>query len=1009
MKWTDEQLSAVNAGKGNWLVSASAGSGKTSVLTERAFRLIKEGTPLDALLVLTFTDNAAAVMRERIRERLLKAGELEKAASIDAVSIKTFDAFALALVRKYYYLLGVSRDVKIVDESIMKLEKRKILDGIFARNYEDEDEDFLALVHDYALKDDAWVRELILELDEQSDLEEDKSAFFSDYERNYLSEEFIRRKIGERYAFVHEKIVSLAEAAGRIGNKDYALALRHYLSPYVEAGDFDALAEAFRDNKGKFPPSRGNLYKLDEDDKPLKEYIKKTLTDRLSKSFNYGNADEIVGKLEGIKPFLWTIFRICRELDEKADAFKRKYDSYTFSDIARLARDAVKIDGIREELRRKYRYIMIDEYQDTSDLQEELISRIANGNVFSVGDVKQSIYRFRNADPSLFLRKYEKYEKEDGGRLIILPDNFRSRKELIEDNNRLFAVLMKKEDAGIDYGNGHAMRFGNRLYERFPVKHECHHEAIFYDEKPEADRNRKEATLIAEDIQRRIDAHEKILDGDRLRDVTYKDFAILIAAKTHFDTYREVFNDHKIPLYAKSDLTVLENDLVMVLRNIVKLIIKEEDGDHSGNYLHLFLSIMRSFLFREDDQLVEKVALSRDYSLSEVEPVLRKIAAECLDLSLSEVFSLILKRFDVYEKLVEIGDVREDLFYIAHFHEIAREMEDMNYSLRDFADYFDGLENYKVDLDISGFSAFRDSVKLMSVHAAKGLEFKIVYLAGLSSRFMHDTNKYAYSKEYGVALPNFAFNNPEQLFQVLISDAERRASLRERLRILYVALTRAEEKAVVIVPEALRRKTLYSFDDVNSLGAFLTLAGNFFTERKPLKAEEEEKETVHETPEFAPLVIEEPIRMSEEQVVKARASKARGESDPRLLALGDRFHHYLELLDFRTKDVSFIKDPADRKIIGKFIGNPIFADLKNATVRHEFPFYDEETGVRGAIDLLIRHEDHVDIIDYKLSKIEDALYDRQLGIYKEYISKITDLPIDAYVVSILTGAVRKVS
>ena len=401
MNLTPEQAKAVNLEGKNIIVSAGAGSGKTAVLSERVIRKLKDGVDIRNILMLTFTNEAAGEMAARIRKKIKKAGLKEQLEYLDQAYITTFDAFALNLVKKYHYVLNMSKDISIIDASIINLKRKEFLEEIFEEFYEEKDERFLKLIEDFTNRDDALIKDSVLSINRLLDLKYDKEDYLANYVNNFYSDEYVNKCFDEYFKYVK----SLAESL-----ENMVLEIESYMDSSSYQKLYDSVSNLFSlhnfNDLYKYKDcTLGKFTKLDEEGKALKENIQetfKTLSDLI-----FYSEEELKSAYLSTRKYVEIIIEIIHKLDAKINAFKKEFDAYEFTDIAKMAIKLVEENEIiREELKNKFNEIMIDEYQDTSDLQENFIKYLENDNVYMVGDIKQSIYRFRNANPLIFKNKY---------------------------------------------------------------------------------------------------------------------------------------------------------------------------------------------------------------------------------------------------------------------------------------------------------------------------------------------------------------------------------------------------------------------------------------------------------------------------------------------------------------------------------------------------------------------------------------------------------------------------
>ena len=439
-KFTEEQQLAIDMEGTNILVSAGAGSGKTAVLTERVLRKLKEGTHINELLILTFTNKAALEMKERVRKKLKENELMDELDLLDSSYITTFDAYSLALVKKYADTIHLSSNITIAESSILDLAKKEILDEIFLDYYDKCPNDFLNLITKFCLKDDKTIKKRILELDSTLDLKLNKAEFIDTYISKYYSDEVIDNYIKEYLELLSKKkenIIDLYEEVRSVASDKYLNDLDVAFKPFV---DSDTTYQSMRDNLvEKLPTSRKG--KEDVSKESLENL--KTLLNEFKDLVIYESIEDIKTSIVKTKEYISIILELVKELDKRFTLYKKENNYYTFMDIEKLAITLVRDNlEIREEVGNSFKEILIDEYQDTNDIQETFISYISHDNVYMVGDIKQSIYRFRNANPSIFKDKYDNYKKEIGGRVIDLAKNFRSRREVLDDINHFFSHIM---------------------------------------------------------------------------------------------------------------------------------------------------------------------------------------------------------------------------------------------------------------------------------------------------------------------------------------------------------------------------------------------------------------------------------------------------------------------------------------------------------------------------------------------------------------------------------------
>ena len=441
--WTTEQQLAINKENTNIIVSAGAGSGKTAVLTERVLRKLKNGVNINELLILTFTNKAAFEMKNRIRKAITKQKSIiNQLDYLDSSYITTFDSFTLSIVKKYSYLLNLGKNVTIADSSTIYLEKKRILDDIFDKLYLEKNEYFYKMLDDFTIKKDDDIKKYILDINDRLDLKYDKISYLDKYLNDYYSDTNLFYLINLYVGLLKKKIMEINNLLTIFSNYvdgEYFIEFKKSLSPLINSGSYIDIKNNLDIKLPQMP--RGS-------EEIAKEY-KKIITDiikELKELTFYSSFDQLLSSLSSTKDYVRIIIDIIKELDCRLISFKKSLNIYEFTDISKMAiRILEENENVRLELKNSFKEIMIDEYQDTSDLQDMFISMIEKNNVYMVGDIKQSIYRFRNANPYLFKNKYDNYSKNIEGFKIDLTKNFRSRMEVIDNINLIFNLLMTDE------------------------------------------------------------------------------------------------------------------------------------------------------------------------------------------------------------------------------------------------------------------------------------------------------------------------------------------------------------------------------------------------------------------------------------------------------------------------------------------------------------------------------------------------------------------------------------
>lgn len=812
MKFEDfskEQQQAITQKGSNIIVSAGAGSGKTEVLTQRVLHFIKnEGYHLDQFLILTFTRLAAGEMKERIR-KALNEQNLDDASLVDTSDITTFDAYALSIVKRYHNILNVSPNVSIIDSNIISVKKRNIIKDIFEENYVKKDSLFTEMVSKFCFKDDALLQDLILKLHNAASLEIDFNNYLDTFIDTFYNETIIQDHLNYYLEIIKEEREKLLEIIKKLPNiplskkGDELLVDKLYeICQFLFANnDYDNLIISLKD---AILPRQPSSLSTDEDKKNFAKF--KQIFDKLKEKLTTlpQSEKEFYEYFTSLFPYINILIDFTKQLEERILEYKKNNNVYEFQDIAKMALDLFENhEDIRQEIKNHLKMIMIDEYQDTSLIQEKFIQQIANDNVYMVGDIKQSIYRFRNAVCDIFKNKYQAYSNKEGGVAIDLNKNFRSRKEVLDDINYIFKQIMFLDLGGADYKNSHIIEYGNKKYLKNGSSSQNNNATfIFYDSQTK-DKIETEIEIIAKDIINKINNKYQVFDKDKngLRDCTFSDFCILLDRGSSFDKYVEIFNEHHIPLFVENDENISNNIVVLVFTNILKLVKCILNNDYeSKEFIHSFLSIARSFIYKYDDQKLYDICTNKDFKEDKIILDFQKIIFANKDLPTYHLFLKIIFELNIYNSLISLGDVKKNESYLDAFLDVFKQMSELDYTIDDFITYLKHINDYNLKIVLPSLNDDIDSVKLMNIHKSKGLEFPIIYFAGLTKMYNREElkMKYGVSQKYGLYFPTF--QKKENIIKTRNAEYEGFEDSSEKIRLFYVALTRTKEKMIFAMP-----------------------------------------------------------------------------------------------------------------------------------------------------------------------------------------------------------------
>jgi len=1027
-KWTKEQESAIYDRGHNIIVSAGAGSGKTAVLSERVLEIVKGGTSILNIIVLTFTKAASEEMKDRIRTKLKKNGLLEEASKIDLAYITTFDSFSLSIVKKYSYLLNIDKNINILDNSILTIKKEEILDSIFDKLYQDNNNKFLNLVNAYTLKDDKELKLSILSLYNKINNLINKDTF-NKYYKEYFVDSNINKLINEYMNVLYSKIEELKLSVENLcfyTDVEYSNKLYEVINPLLSSRDY---IDITKNCYIKLPMLKG----VDDTVKERKKQVKSIL-DEINDLTKYNSLEEISNTLYSTKPYIEEIITLINMLDNELMTYKRKYNSYEFNDIARLSIKLLQDNlDIQEELKDTYKEILIDEYQDTNDLQDTLMSMISNNNLYMVGDIKQSIYRFRNANPNIFKSKYDTYSKNILGSKIDLNKNFRSRREVLYSINLIFNMIMDNDIGGANYKDTHQMIFGLTNYDN--INNSNYDLSILnyeYNKDSNYTKSEIEIFMIARDIQDKLNNKYTIMDKEtnKERVVTYSDFAILLDRSSEFNLYKKIFEYIGLPINIIRDDTISDSEDISIIKNIYSLIISIKNKDFSNSFTYSYIAIARSYLYNIPDNEIFKIIKTRLYAGTDIYKICYNLAKEIDILTNKELFLKIIEEFNFYERIMTTKDIDKHISVLESINKVIDSSDCIEYTIYDFYNYLSRIYEEGIDIKLTYAKESGSAVKLMTIHASKGLEYPIIYMAGLYKKFNIDDlkNKFYFDNTYGFIIPFIDDGMKSSILKVLLKNKYLKEEVSEKLRLFYVALTRAREKIILVgnfnknelsfkdntLVDNITRYNYRSIQDIldsvyDSLSKYID---NIDIESIGLSKEYNKTKVKDisnlvsngESIEVEDIDIESNI-ISKKHFSKDSISLYNKEQLNNI-NLGLRMHSLLENINFERPNYDGMND-FERCCIKRFINTGILNDYVKLYREYEFMYDMDMVEYHGIIDLLIIKKDIAIIVDYKLKHTTDDAYLKQLKGYKEYIKMITNMNVDTYLYSIIDSKLVK--
>lgn len=863
MQYTEDQQKVIELHNRNLLVAAAAGSGKTAVLVERMIRMVADEThpvDIDRLLVVTFTKAAASEMRERIGAALDKklretpeSEHLEKqAALLHNAKITTIDSFCQSILRNHFESAGIDPAFRVADENEIKLIREDILGELFEDRFAQGDAEFLSFADAYQGKGRGGrLEDHVIDIYEYASgfpfPEEWLDACAAHYRIGTPKElesepwmtEFMteaREKLSELCEYI-ETARALCQRPEGPGAYEKALASdAEQLQLLIREHSYDGFQKAVHSlKKEKLSPVRSGS--CDEELKQRAANIRKKVyaeLEKMAKQYAALSAQELCGMLAACRPAIETIVSLVREFTARFQAKKRELNIVDFSD---LEHEALKILLEKKEdgtllptpaalaYREEFAEIFIDEYQDSNLVQELLLQCISGEedgrpNRFMVGDVKQSIYRFRLARPEIFLEKYGQYSSQESDyQKIDLHRNFRSRKEVVDCVNEICGRLMRSEIGHVTYDDAAALYAGAQ----FPQGGGDYQSEILLlsgaQEQSRAKRIEQEAHMTALRIRELVG---KQLIADRrtngqgeeeayLRPASYRDIVILLRTSGDwFDGYRKVLEQEGIPAYVATRTGYFSAGEIRTVFHYLSIL----DNPRQDIPMYGALTSFFGGFTQEEIVALRTDGESLYESLRRAAQTEQKAAAflarydlfreRMLYTPIHELLRMLI-RDTGYDLLVQAmpGGAKRAANLDALIEKAVAYEQTSFHGLFHFMRYIESLQKYDVDYGEADVADERaDLVRIMTIHAAKGLEFPICFVGGLGKQFNAQDEKKAIvcDAELGIGIDYVnptARTRTKSLFKAVMNRKERKERLGEELRILYVALTRAKEKLIL--------------------------------------------------------------------------------------------------------------------------------------------------------------------------------------------------------------------
>lgn len=844
MRWTKAQQETIEIRDKNILVSAAAGSGKTAVLIERIKQLIiNDKVDIDRFLITTFTNAAAAEMKERL-EKAIRAQMKEKDADrvflkkqlnlMPTASISTFHTFALDIMRRYFYLTDLEPGFKIGDEVQISIMRNEAIDKLFEQKFEEDYENFKAFLSKYSSdRNENRIKENIISIYNEMRSVPDYLRW-AEMQAELLNSDKPVEAIG-LMGFIKTETAKELKAALRYYAKAALLLKEKGMQTLTEKASADCKKLSWITNRAKktehlygevleFLQKPGfNQMRATKDEKEKFDIIKdqvsalrkqgKGILDNLIKRYFSRSFEEYEAELKLTSNDTKYLIQLIKEFEIIFKESKREKNIVDFDDVMHYAIDILKDDMAAAEYRDKFRFIFIDEFQDSNMLQETIVQRIAReDNLFMVGDVKQSIYKFRLAEPEIFKRKYALYKQlsEAKSTKIDLNNNFRSKSKIADTVNAVFEDVMDgyDDDAKLYCGVDKA----------YPGYDTSLHIINSDGGNQIPDRVHPEIELIKELIEENLGQPIYDVKAGKTRLIEYGDIVVLSRSKSSIGDIERYLNNEGIPAYGENTGGYFETVEVQVFINLLKII------DNTRQDIPL-ISAMRCPVFGFNARELAEIRIA--YREGSFYNAVKKYESEGENETLKDKIAHMMQQLSFWKEIkqtITLGELIRRLLYETGYYdycsglpvghqrvsnlrmlvERAEAFEESNYTgLYGFLSYVEAMNKNSISIgEAKTTGNGKNVVNIMTVHKSKGLEFPVVILmgAGRTIKFRGVGSPAAMHKDLGLSLP---FVNKEEkwhrktLLQRAIEGKKSREELEEEVRILYVALTRSMDKLIV--------------------------------------------------------------------------------------------------------------------------------------------------------------------------------------------------------------------
>lgn len=1026
MDFSIPQKEAIDIRNTNVVVSASAGSGKTAVLVERLCQLVlKDHISIDSILAMTFTKDAASEMKARLLSKLKEQPKtdyiLQQMALLETASISTIDSFCLSIVQNYYYKIPISYTMS--KQTASSAQTRIAFENAYKHAIQDLDLNSYTKLkmyfHSFGKTEEdiqKYIEDILVIINSKS--EEDAKAWMENIQESYT---YLNPKIME-YAlkYFHNHCLAMTEILDEVINQiakpeDYEIK-KEYLSKCLDAtsySDFKSQFELYLKNTIGF---KKTIDKVDYSkyQTSFKEHETRIVENLFDEAF-------YLKDIKNHKNLVDTLFELTNKVKLYFQLEKKKMEVIDFNDMEHFAYQLLQDPMIKEEMYNKYQMILVDEFQDTNELQEKIIASFCHeNNVFRVGDIKQSIYGFRQANPKIMQAWMEK--KDDNNTPLLLQENYRSNASVIQFNNDFYSKIMNNELLGeqfeeIDIANVGTK--GQMESPQYPVR-------FLYTEYKDEEGNK--ATIKKNHNENRFDLIAQDIIEKHNAGMPYKSMCVLTRNHAPQEKLKAVFEAYNIPAMITIDHGFFTNPAIQIVISTLKALEDLTDD------ISLCSSLM-SPLFNVSFSQIAKCCIDKEkgtslYMSIKNEDFMKPFFE--LYANKNKTITQLLQYIYAYNNFYYTSTTIQDKNNLDYLLELAGQFENQN-DIHSFVLQLskDAMQDQTQEASLYGKED--DVVQVKTMHQSKGLQFPVVYiLSQHEQRDKHGSSCILLDSTLGLSLKGLSLDYKlkyNSIYHLALQTKKELNDLAEEMRVFYVATTRPQKELVIV-------DTIESIEDFYSpLNAYTLLEDESYTgwllhtyantsdslvvfDKKSGLYERPLKVRQNNTPYALPAYSKESKAFSSQT-----ASGAKIKLDWKEVSLsknmgairGTLFHEIVaqcaypyqekEILSYANSYGYTLKDHDIKQILALNEDSLYSSWMKEKHVFEQSYIIEEKNQVvHGFMDLVIYKEDEVIIVDFKTDAVDNEqklidLYTIQLQTYKKAMKKLTNLPINTYIYS----------